>query len=269
LIFEFGNYQKYLQEYLKRLPNQGHGEALKLAKYLGVSSTFVSHVLSGVRMLTPEQGELLSEYLGHSELEADYFFYLIQLERAGTQRLKKYCNLKLSEIKSKSLKLVNRVKAKRLLSDEEKSIFYSSPLYSAVHLYTSTGKGGRSLEEIMTRFELTRARASDIIRFLKDAGIVSEDEGKFHMGTQSTHVPQGSPHLLKHHANWRIKAIQASENLTENELMYTAQVSLSAKDFESIREDLAQTIKKILDKVHTSPADEIACFNLDWIWIKK
>ena len=72
---------------------------------------------------------------------------------------------------------------------------------------------------------------------------------------------------MKHHANWRIKAIEASEMLEEEELMYTAQVSLSKKDFAILREEMATFIKTFLDRVHASPAEEIACFNLDWFWI--
>jgi hypothetical protein len=161
------------------------------------------------------------------------------------------------------------VEPKKTFSEEEKSIFYSSPLYSAIHLYTSTGKEGRTLEEIMERFELTRARAVELMRFLREANLVKEEAGRYKMGIQSTHVAQGSPHLLKHHANWRIKAIQTSESLTAKELMFTSQVSLSEKDFEGLREEMVKFIKSFIAQVEASPAEEIASLNLDWFWIRK
>lgn len=268
-IFDFDTSRDYLKAYLKQLPRHGHGESTKIAGHLGVSSTFVSQVLAGDRYLTPEHAHALAEYLGLSSLEADYLFDLVQLDRAGNPSLKKYLKAKLSSLKAQSLKLVNRVDAKKIFSDEEKSIFYSSPLYSGVHLYSSTGTKGRTLDEIMQRFELTRAKASEVVRFLKEANLLVEKDGRFEMGVQSTHVPHGSPHLLKHHANWRIKAVQTSEVLTERELMYTSQVSISEKDFAALREEMTKFIKSFLDKVHASPAEEIACLNMDWFWIRK
>lgn len=268
-IFDHFEFREYLKAYFRELPKQGHGEARKIAQHLGVSSTFVSQVLSGERQLTSEHAQGLSEYLGHSVLEADYLFYLVQLDRAGTAKLRNYLREKLASLQAQSLKLAIRVDAKKTFTEEEKSVFYSSPLYSAVHLYASTEKDGRSLEEFMERFEITRAKAMEIVRFLRDSHLLVEEGGKYQMGTQSTHVAQGSPHLVKHHANWRIKAIQASESLTEKELMYTGQVSLSEREFNSLREEMVKFIKSFLDTVHASPAEEIACFNLDWFWIRK
>lgn len=268
-LFNYSDYKAYLNAYLKQLPKQGHGEARKIAKHLGVSSTFVSQVLSNLRDLNLEHTELLSEYLGLSALEGDYLFHLVLFERAGSVRLKRYLEKKIKALREQSLQLMNRLDVKKILSDADKAIFYSSAIYSAIHLYSSTGKNGRSLEEIMNRFELTRARATEVLRFLKDCGLILESEKKFQMSTQSTYLSQDSPHLIKHHSNWRIKAIQTAEVLDSKELMYTGQVSLSEKDFEILREDMASLIKRFLERVHASPAEEIACLNIDWFWVRK
>jgi uncharacterized protein (TIGR02147 family) len=269
MIFEFENYQSYLNHYLQRLPKQGHGEARKISALLGVSSTFISHVFSGQKLLTPEQAEKLTDYLGLTGLEADYFFYLVQLERAGTERLKKFCRTKLAEIKQKSLTLSNRLNPKKVLNDQERSVFYSNALFSAIHLYTSTGVDGRTLDEIAARFELTRSKTAELISFLVDADLVKKDDNRYTMGTQSTHLAADSPDLLRHHANWRLRALQASESLSEDELMYTVNVSLSNEDFGKLREEMIAFIKSFLKTVHASPADELACLNLDFFRIRK
>ncbi|MGZ3748467.1 MAG: hypothetical protein ACXWRE_13850, partial [Pseudobdellovibrionaceae bacterium] len=71
---------------------------------------------------------------------------------------KTFCEKKLAELRERSLKLSERVEPKHSLSENEKSIFYANPLYSAVHLYTSTGTEGRSLDEISKRFGISRAK---------------------------------------------------------------------------------------------------------------
>ena len=51
--------------------------------------------------------------------------------------------------------------------------------------------------------------------------------------------------------------------------MYTAPVSLSKADFEKLREEMIGFIKNFLAKVHTSPAEELACLNIDFFRIGK
>lgn len=269
MIFEFNDYRSYLNSYLVKLPKNGYGEARKIASYLNVSSTFISQIFNGQKDLNLEQADVLADYLGLSSLERDFFILLIEKERSGTKKLKTYFENKILEAKKASLKLSARVQKNRTLTDEEKSVFYSSGLYSAIHLYTSTAKVGRSIDEIISRFELSRARANEIMRFLIDTGLCKEDQGCFYMTEVHTHVPQGSAHLLKHHSNWRVKAIQYSEDITPEELMYTANISVSKDDFSRLREEMVQFIKRFVDTVQKSEAEEIATFQMDFLWIKK
>ena len=269
MIFKYNDCRAYLHAHIKALPKNGHGEAKRMAAHLGVSSTFMSHVLSGSKFLSQEQTSSLSIYLSHSDLESEYFYYLVQIERAGNQSLRKFFQKRLEEIKERSLNLSERVKFKKDLTEEEKSIFYSSPLYSAVHLYTSIKDKGVTTEEIQSRFNIDRVKVGEILRFLKETSLCEQVGSSYKMGTQSTHLSANSPHIVKHHANWRLRAIAAAEELNTNELMYTVNVSLSKKDFEKLREEMVAYIQKFLETVYKSPAEDIATFNMDWFWIRK
>jgi hypothetical protein len=193
---------------------------------------------------------------------------MIQHERAGTTELKKYWRKKLDDLRTRALKLSERLQAECVLNDQERSVFYSSPLYSAIRLYTSIDKG-KTAAEISERFEITRQRAMEILNFLVSTGLCRIENDRYVMGAQSTHLEKGSPHLAKHHANWRVRAIQRSEDLSDHELMYTSVISLSKHDFEILREKMVADIKTFLKQVHDSPAEEVACFNLDFFWVKR
>lgn len=78
----------------------------------------------------------------------------------------------------------------------------------------------------------------------------------------------GHPFYLNIHTSWRLRAIQAAENLDEGELIYTANVALSEVDFQSLREEMVVFIKHFIKQVEPSPSENIACFNLDWFWIR-
>lgn len=268
-IFNFKETRSFLRNHINTLPKKGRGEASRIANYLGVSTTLISQVLSGEKSFTPEQTQNLITYLGLTSLEADYLTFMVQKERAGSTELKKFWNTKLDQIREQSLKISNRVKTDKILSDQERAIFYSTPLYSAIRLFTSVSEKGKSVADVCERFEVSRAKAVGILNFLTESGLCSEKDGRYFLGAQKTHLEQNSPYLLKHYSNWRTRAILYSESLIESELMYTATVSLSKKDFELLREEMAVFIKKFLDQVHKSPAEEIACFNMDFFWIRK
>ena len=268
-LFQFKDSKSYLRYYIAHLPKKGRGEISRMAHHLRVSTTLVSQVLSGEKFFTAEQALILTQYLGLIGVEADFFTYLIQAERAGSKDLKLYWNNKLKDIREQSLKISSRVAVDQTLKEEDRAVFYSTPLYSAIRLFTSVEQKGKSLDEICNRFELSRSKASLMLKFLIEKNLCVEKNNRYHIGAQRTHLEQGSPHLLRHHSNWRIRAIRQSEDLTDQELMYTAPVSLSRKDFEGLREEMALFIKSFLDRVHASPAEDIACFNLDFFWIKK
>lgn len=267
--FKYSSFGPYFQAYLKQLPGKGRGELSKIARHLGVSTTLVSQICAGKKSFTSEQTIHLVRYLALSPLEGDYVMALVQLDRAGNRELQNYWKAKIDEIKRQALKVANRVQVDRQLTDAERTTFYSSPIYAAISLYSSTSERGKTRDEIAARFDLSRARASKIIQFLLETGLCKEVDGRIQMGIQKTHAEQGSPHLLRHLTNWRLKAVHQGEELTEQELMYSAPVSLSRSDFEDLREQMVQFIQKFLKQVHASPADEIACFNLDFFWIKK
>jgi uncharacterized protein (TIGR02147 family) len=267
-IFDFSNYREFLKSYISKLPRRGHGELSKIAQHLGVHSTLVSLILSGERDLSAEQAYDLAQYLHLTDLETDYFNLLVQLSRGGNHRYKSFVKKKMEETKAEALKLSHRFTHDKSLSDEERSIFYSSWVYSAIRLYTSTEESGRTLEEIVERFDLPRVKVLPILQFLTSAGLLKLEADRYSMGVQRTFLEQGSPHLLKHHSNWRIKALQKSDQISEKEMMFTSPISVSRKDFDKIRESLAHILKEVSQTVKDSPAEDIACLNIDFFWIE-
>ena len=268
-IFDAKSYRAYLTAKIRQLPKAGRGEAQRIAESLGVSSTLISQVLSGDRVLSLEQAEALCEYWALLPIERDYFLLLVQFERAGTQSLKAYFKTKLETIRSDSLVLANRIHTKKTLSETDKAIFYSSALYSAVRLFTSTSPDGKTLGEIASRFEISKRKASELLAFLEASSLVIVEGGRYKMGAQSTHLENRSPHVTKHHANWRVRGMSYADVLSDGELMFTSPVSLSVEDFGRLREKMVVFINEFLATTRESPAEEVACFCLDFFWVRK
>jgi len=266
-LYSYSDYRRFLIDHIAKLPKKGRGELSRMAHELGVHSTLMSLILSGERELTLEQAYDLAAYLQFTEMENEYFVLLVQFQRAGNHRYKAHVKKKIEEIRAESAKISNRFEHESKLSEEQRSLFYSSWIYSAIRLFTDTKPVGVSVEDIAERFRLNRPQVMAVLEFLLSCGLVKQNKDLYQMGTQRTFLEQGSPHLIKHHSNWRIKAVQKADRVSNSELMFTSPMSLSKQDFELIREDLAELLKKISKVVKDSSAEEIACLNIDMFWI--
>lgn len=268
-IFSHQNYRDFLRDYVDKLPKHGRGEIGRMAKATGIHPTLLSLIFSGKRDLSPEQTHDLTSYLQLTELEADYFSLLVQHARAGNHRLKAHLKKKIEAIRIESSKLANRFEHDKVLTDMERSIFYSSWLYSAVRIFTSLAEEGKTVDQITERFRQPRQRIVAILNFLASAGLVAQESDHYKVGVQRTFLEQGSPHLVRHHTNWRNKSIQKADQVAPEELMFTSPLSLSRQDFAKIREQLAELIKSVSQTVKDSPSEEMACLNIDWFWIER
>lgn len=266
-LFDSDDYRAYLKTWIRSLPKNGRGEINKIAGQLGVNPTVVSQTLSGVRDFSSEQTLELTDYMGLSELEADYFSTLVQIERAGTSKLKDRLRLKLAKLRAESLQMAKRLEEHRALSETDRALFYSSHLYSAIRLFSDVA-GGQTFEAISQRFSVSRARTQEILSFLVSTRLCVEELGRYRMGPQSTHLAATSPFVTKHHTNWRVQALQRAQDLTTEELMMSAPMSLSREDFDRLREKMVGFVKEVFAEVKESKSEDVACFNLDFFWVK-
>jgi uncharacterized protein (TIGR02147 family) len=266
-IFEQDDYKAVIKFWIRNKYKARRGAFKGLAEYLGVHATLISQILSGAKDFSEEQIFLACEFLGIPKLETHYLWILVQIERAGSAKLKNhYLDLK-KKLQKQALQVSSRVDKNCELSEIDKSIFYSSWIYSAIQIATTLERTV-DFGFICERFHISPAKAREILDFLIQTQMIKEKGGRFFPGTTSTHLEKKSPYILKHQTNWRLKAIEASENLLDEELMYSANFTVSKKDFKLLREEMVQVIQRFLNVVKDSPAEDIAQFNLDFFWLK-
>lgn len=266
-IFQYTDYRKYVVEKIKRMPSRGRGEYLRIAQHLAMQTSGISQVFKGKRNLTLEQGAALAEYFALTELESEYFLNLINLERAGTKILRQMHERQLKKLRAQSEQLVHRLSHEKVLSESDRTMFYSDWFYIALQLATDI-PGLNTADALAAHFALPRKTVTDVLGFLTRSGLCSEDHGQFKMGTQRTHLEANSPLIARHHTNWRLKAIERCTKLNrEEELQLSSPMSLSHKDILKIRRMLLTAIESMLKTAAASPSEEVYCLNIDWIKI--
>jgi hypothetical protein len=263
-IFKFKDYRDIVTQGLKTKSSKG--QIGKLAEAIPMHRTQLSQVLSGSKEFSLEQAHATTIYLELAPIETKYFILLVEKERAGTQALKKYFDGDIEKLKQDSMQLSHRLKDHRNLSEADKAIFYSSWMYAAISLHCSIGKGAK-LEEIAAYFSIDRKKCFEMMEFMVSSGLCILKGDRYQMGTQHTHVPAKSPLAIKHHLNWRLKSLQRQETVKDHELVFTAPMVISKKDFLVIREKLASTVKDCIEIAKESPSEELTLLTIDWLEI--
>lgn len=259
-VFNYDSSLKYINEVID---SKGHGYKATVAKAVGCQSAYVSRVLSGQALFSLEQAERLNELFLHSEREETFFMNLVQRDRAGTQELRKYFNKILDSLRSERLDLKKSGAAFSEITDQDRYVYYSSWLYSAVYVLTSV-PAYQDVTLIAEHLQLPPKQILEILTFLVEIGLVTHEKGKYVISGKNLHLPKDSPLITKHHINWRLRALQSVELKQPKDLHYSVVMSLSRKDSELIKGKLVEMIEEINTIPPQSKEEEAQVLCLDY-----
>lgn len=267
-IFDFKNYKDYLIR-LSGAKNRRTGFKSSLAKAANCNSTYISQVLSGHTNFSLEQAEQINHFLNHTPDEGHYFILMVQIERAGTAALKKYFKNQLDELIKKRNHIQGRLEMSSVLTVEDKSKYYSSWLYSAVHMAVTIPTKTRQLEFICETLNVSEKTLEEVLQFLLQTGLIQRVPNGYIAGTTKIHLGDDSVDIIKHHSNWRIEAIKSLEVPRSNDVHYSAVASISAADMLRLREVVLEFIRVTVKEIGNSPEEELCVFNLDFFSLNK
>lgn len=262
-IFDYSNYLEYLKKWIDEQPGKGHGVKGKIAKELGVSSTLVSFIFSGKKVMTLEQASDFADFVGLTEKEANYFILLVEVERAGHHRLKNRLLERVKLEQKEGQRIRSRVKRDQNLSAEDYATYYSSWIHTGVRNLAGL-KDFNNVDQIATRLNLSPVIVNQAIQFMLSLGLLKQGESGLDVGSTYTYVDDDSPFVNKHRQNWRLKGLQVMDLKKRQNLFYTSPMSLSAQDAEKIRQNLLNVIVNAVETMRPSPSEVVRCLNIDW-----
>jgi len=263
-IFEFDSYRDFITQTVRALPKAGRGEYLKIAGHLRIHTSTLSQIIAGTKHLTLDQAGELSVYFGLNDLETQYLLYLIEFERAGTERLRSILKKQMLRIRDQGKSLSEVIPGKRTLNIEEKAIFYSNWYYPGIWALISI-PGYQTIDAIAKYFNLPRLLVNQVVSFLTTTGLSKETEGLLEPGTTYIHLEGDSPLIGRHHASWRQKAIERHPILSESEIAYSSPMSISIVDAEKIRKMIVSWVEEVNKIRDPSPCEALYFFNVDWM----
>lgn len=262
-IFLQDDYKAFVRDFIASQPRKGRGMSRRIAEHLNIHPAMVSQIFSGSRELTPEQALDLAGFMGLSELEANCFLLLVQIERAGTHRLRETYRQQLRGLQAQAQELKNRLPKDVELNEQARAQFYSGWQYSGVRLASSLAKLNTA-QDIAQYLGISPSVAARTLEFLLGTGLcVRHADGHLDIGPKRTHLEATSPLIQQHHRNWRLKALQRMEAEDDTNLYYSGPMSLSRAALGEVRELLIQLLSQVRSKAESSEADALACLNLD------
>jgi uncharacterized protein (TIGR02147 family) len=259
-VYDYLNYRNFLKDWIQAESKKSKGIQTKLAAAAGVSSTLISRILSGSKNLTSEQANEMAEYFGFNDVETRYFILLVEIERAGTVKLK---NRLLNEAKSVAKKVSVRIANSSQINEEIKSVFYSSWIYSGIRNLVAT-PGPHDVNSIANKLGLPKKTVANAVEFLVANNLCSSGKNGIQYASSKTHIDFDSPYINNHHRNWRHKGLHTMENKNSDHLFFSSPMSLSKETAEEIRLLLSRAIEDIMKKTGPSPSEVTYCLNLDW-----
>ncbi|OFZ80190.1 MAG: hypothetical protein A3K03_04660 [Bdellovibrionales bacterium RIFOXYD1_FULL_44_7] len=263
-IYDYDNYKEYLLSDIHRRPGRGHGFRSRMAEAAGCRVAFISQVLNGNLQLNMEQAEAINQLLGHSSDESDFFLLLVQYGRAGTHHLRNRLKSQIDKLRQKRLVLKDRVDIKTSLDLVAQTTYYSSWHYAAVHILTSIA-GYQTKEAVAGYLRLPVKKVSDVLDFLCSVGLVRVEAGQFKLGVARIFLGNDSPMILRHHSNWRMRAIESLDRNLESDVHLSTIMSFSKKDLLRLKEQVIKGIEQTRSQARDSvPEEEIYCFCVDF-----
>jgi uncharacterized protein (TIGR02147 family) len=262
-IFDHVDYKAYLCEALLLRGGGKRGERTRLAQAVRCQTAYVSHVLNGSAHFSLEQAEHINRFLGHGPDPSAYFLLMVQAARAGTATLRAHFTGQMRALAEHQFVLKERLQFKRTLTREDQMVFYSSWHYGAIHALVAVPGCGTE-RGVAARLNIPLERAAEVLQFLLSVGLVQRGEqGTYAVGTTHIHLEADSPMISKHHANWRLQAIQSLDRVPGRDLHYSSVISVSQADVARIKEILVTAIEDIRAVVKPSADEAGFCYCVD------
>lgn len=260
--YNFKNYKEYLKSYLEK--NKSKGIVSQVAAACGCDRTYLSQVFSGKAELTPDHIIQFCESYSLSDSESQYLLLLLLRDRSASAIAKRRLQKQLDDLKQKSQALSHQVSEKEALhkiSETQRTLYYSSWLYGAVHTLTSI-PSLQTASAIAEKLNIATPAASRILKELVEMNVVEKNGDKFVHSGHDIYLPSECPQSYSNHFSWRMRAVERT--FVKDDIHYTVAFSISKNDVEKLRLQIIELIEKQRKSVRESGTETAVAFCCDF-----
>jgi len=266
-LFSSPNYRSYLKDWISERPSKGRGQISALAKAARCAPAYFSRVLLNQAELSQEQAYAIQSVLGHSPEEVQFFILLLDRDRAGDAAWRAFCELRILSAREARTDLQKRFKNAGQLSAEAQAVYYSSAHFAAIHASISVPEL-QTVPALEKLFRLPAARILEVLQFLADTGLATEENGHWRIGNNRLHLGRNSTLIRQHHTNWRLEALKSLDRGKGaqglEDLHYSSVVTVSREDAQKLKEHWIRSLEEFNQAVARSPEETVRALVIDF-----
>jgi len=259
-IYTYNNYRDFVKAWEQKTSIRGARS--QLAKASKTSPSWITRVLNGEVQLTPDHALGIATFFGFNEHETDYFLLLIDLERAASTNLKLRIQEKLDKLKNENRKIASSIKLNHSFSPESSNIYYSSWIYSVIHVACMIKP--QSIFELAQILRLSEITTLRFVNELVEIGVLKKEGIYWASRISSIHLPSNLPNVKTIHSSWRNHTIQRLHEGDDSGLHYSAVHCLSQADIDNIHLMLKKAIMRCRQVIENSPSEVMSVLCMDW-----
>lgn len=268
IVFDYSHYKPYLNQSLNS-KGAARGRKAQAAAAMQMQPAYLSQVLKGMAHLSLEQAELLNSFFLHTEEESHFFLLLVQKDRSGTKRLQSYFQKQIDQTLKNRMILTQRLgNTTHQLTEPQKQQYYSSWVYAAAHIAVTIPEL-QNKKALCQFLNIKPDKLLIVLDFLTSAGLIEQKGEHLYPGTARVRLGNDSHHIIKHHSNWRLQAIESLEKEEIHDLHYSGVMSISEKDVEKIKNQLLENIKNVAAITQDSAEEKLYVIGIDFFNLMK
>jgi hypothetical protein len=248
---------KQYREIITFLINDEPGVKQELSRHMRCQPAYLSRVMAGKADLSQDQILLLADFFKLDKEQTEYIVYVLLENRSGNSKSKEFFREKAEQNARKNLQLKKQLNADTKLASEFEATYYSSWIYSALHISLLNPK-----LDLKSFAEQCGLKWSDVILALNNLermGLAKKDHNKWSVLHTSTHLGPDSPWLSRHHINWRMKICEKMSREDLEGLHYTSIASCSHQDRARVNQVLVDALQKCREIIKNS-SDEVSFY---------
>lgn len=262
-VFNFKDYKTYLKRFFEENKKQ-RGLSKRMAEAANCQPSYLSQVLSTKAQLTMDQALGAAIFLNFNSAEQDYFLLLVNYERAVTKELQQALKNKITKIQEEQSDIGKKLSRTPPVNSEAMVKYFSSWLYSYIHLLTSI-EAYQTLEAIAQKVFLPKEETLNYLQELENLNLVHKDGMRWIHTGKEIHIDSKSSLITYHHQNWRSQSmINAQKGMDVDSIHFSGVYSISKKDFAPIKEKITSLLKEVNQAATQSGSEEIAIFCCDY-----
>lgn len=262
-VFEYEDYRKLLQDWIKIHASSVYGIKKIIAEKIDCQPSYLTLVLKGERSFSIDQVIGLCEFLELTSEESDYLILLAEKGKAASVKSKNFLTQKIKRIKEKNLNPRRQVAIDFEIAEAAQAIYYSDPIYAIVHM-AITIPAFQNIEALAQKFQLSRVKVIQALEFLERYGLVAKRSGLYQPTKKEIFLDKNSIFFKMNHHLWRLKVIEEMKKPSDEGLHFSMVFTLSKQDHQVLKNQLLKTIQEMAGVIRDSKEEELVSICLDY-----